>query len=126
MKVLVTCEAAVEHRRVVVITAPRLRVAHVAPRVEALLALHNAAGVGDGRPAAEVVFVDVVELVIFAVVLHHREHAHGAAEVGAAHGVAVLGHNLAVVAVALLPQRVVAQLLLHVDPLAVVAVGVGQ
>ena len=74
-----TRETTVEHQRVVVITAPRLRVAHVAPGIEALLALHNAAGVGDRRPTAQMVFVDVVDLVIFAVVLHHREHAKRAA-----------------------------------------------
>ena len=53
-------EAPVEHQRAAVAATPRLRVARVAPGVEAEALLHVAPFVCNGGPAAEVVLENVV------------------------------------------------------------------
>ncbi len=63
---LVAGIAAVEHRGFDRLslrkTVPRLRVAEVAPGIKRQFLLHVAFGIGDGGPAAEVVFEDVVAI----------------------------------------------------------------
>ena len=81
-QVLVTGEAAVEHRRANEAAAPRLGVAQVAPGVVAQALLHGALAVGEGRPRAQVVLQVVMELVRSILRLHNGIDACWAGEIG--------------------------------------------
>ena len=127
-KVLMPGEPAVEHRRASEAPAPSVRVAEVAPSVVTQTLLHRAGAVGNHRPRAEVVLQDVMQRVRAVHRHHNRIDTRRAGQVRETlrRGVVSCGFRdvLAVPNITFRADRV-AHMLLHEDPLAVVAVGVG-
>ena len=76
---LVSGEAAVEHRGAGEAATPAIWVAQVAPSVETQTLFHNTIAVGDCGPRTEVVLEDVVGLVDSVAALDHGEDVQRAA-----------------------------------------------
>ena len=76
------CETSVEHWSVGRGAAPGCRVAHIAPGIETPALDNPAHGVGDGRPTAEMVFVDVVDGLPVTQFRNHGEHTVRTRQIG--------------------------------------------
>ena len=126
---LVPRKAPVEHRRASVASAPGVRIAKVAPGIVAKALLQGAVACRDGGPRTKMVLQYIVERALAVALLHNSEHSEGTGQVretvrysGVAGG---LRDVLAVSNITFRADRV-AHMLLHEDPLAVVAVAVNQ
>ena len=82
---LVSREASVEEQVSYSCACPCGRIAAVAPGIKALFPYQVSVLVGKHRPAAQVVFQHIGDVLRIGHLLHHRKHAQRAAQVGTIH-----------------------------------------